>query len=96
MAPWPFSPDLYMSLRRKDRPGLTTSHAWAKTPISDSSSLFLQHFLAHHLCSSSVSSASLSSGSLSCMQTVSISIPRNTSEVHGPSVFPGSIEVPVA
>ena len=84
------------SLRMKDRPGLTTLHAWDSTPMRDSRSLFLQHFLARHCFKVSLSLASFSRGNLSCMATVSTSIPRNTSVVHGLSFFLGQIGVPVA
>ncbi len=75
-------------------PALTTLHAWPRTPISESSSRFLQAFLPRHPASSASIRANLSFGSLSSMATVSISIPRIVRHMVGPSSFVGSGDSP--
>ena len=53
--------------------------------MRDSNSRLVQHFRDPHLW---ISLCNLAAGSCSDIETVSISIPRNTNLVLGPSVFP--------
>ena len=62
--------------------------------MRDSSSLFAQVFLLSHLRISLLSLCNLGPGNLKVSLTESISMPRNTSLVLGPSVFPGATGTP--
>ena len=71
----------------KDRPGLTTLHAWFKWPNSDSSCSLEQTFLNCHSMSISFSFRSFSCGSRSSKAAESISMPKNVGHVVGPAVL---------
>ena len=88
-----------ISLPMNNLPGLTTLQAWLRCPRSDSSFSLEHTFLNCHSDRSSLSLLSFSCGSLSSMAIVSISIPRKTRQVEGPthlwvaSGTPNSVQV---
>ena len=77
----------FIMLRKNDRPGLTTLHAWLRVPISDSSSRLVHAFLSPHSRSSSCTRCSFAGGSRNSPVTESISMPRKVMHVVGPSVL---------
>ena len=83
-----------ISLPMNDLPGLTTLQAWLRRPRSDSS-FYLEHtFLNCHSDRSSLRLLCFSCGSLSSMAIVSISIPRKTRQVEGPTHLCDANETP--
>ena len=83
-----------ISRRTKVRPGGITVAACCRWPSSDSSSLFLQAFLVLHSLTSDCIHLSFSSGSLTTSALVSISKPRNTMTVAGPTNSAGATGMP--
>ncbi len=89
-APWRRS---NMCLR-KGRPGRTTLHAWFRWPTSDWISLAEHTFLSPHWVSNAPSRSSFSFGSIRVPLMVSISTPRKTRHVVGPSLLWAAIGTP--
>ena len=71
--------------RRKDLPDLTTLQAWLRRPMKDSSSLRAHTLSSPHCCNRERKRSSLSFGRRSSPACVSISMPKITRHVVGPS-----------
>ena len=80
--------------QRKERPGLITRHACCKWPMRDKSSLLVHDFLDSQSRIMARRRFNFSEGRLIVIDVESISIPRKTSLVAGPSVFAGDIGTP--
>ena len=89
------SPRSRWSIRpRNERPERTTLHAWCRTPMRDSSSRRLQHFLSPHSARRIRRRWSLSCGRRSWEATVSTSMPKYVRQVIGPSRLWSAIGTP--
>ena len=80
-----------MSLRKKMRPGGITLHAKASLPIMDRSSRFVYVYLPHSSPMAWRSSVFRCAVMDACIVEESRRIPRNVSEVDGPSSFSGFV-----
>ena len=69
----------------KALPDLTIFVACCRVPTSDRVSLFVAYFLGNHVRSNASILVSLSDGSPISIRSVSWQIPRNDSDVEGPS-----------
>ena len=76
-----------MSLRRKILPAGNTLHEKESFPIRDSNCRFMHLHQGYRLCSSWSRESFLSAVMLASIVTVSRCMPRNVSDVDGPSIF---------
>ncbi len=82
--------------RKKLRPDGTTLQACCRWPSNENRSRFVHTVFAPHWFINDCSLVSLSAGSLISIFSVSISIPRNTKAVDGPSVLCPATGIPTS